>query len=102
MRARARLRSGFVDALHVGPPGEVLGAQLAGERLGGWRVHAAAAEHLFVGADARRRDVGVGRAVGDRLRGRALAAEQGDLVCELLVGDGVVADEQLTLALERP
>ena len=102
MGARARLRAGFVDALHVRPPGEVLGGQLPGERLRGGRVHAAVAEHLFVGAGARGRDGGVVGAVGRRFRRRPLAAEQGHLVGQLLVRDRVVADEQLSLLLERP
>ena len=45
----------------------------------------------------RRRDVGVGGAVGRRLRGRALAADQRDLVGQLALRHRVVVGQQLAL-----
>ena len=101
MRARALLRAGFIDALHIRAPTQMLGLQLSGERLRRGRVYAASAEHLFVGAGAGRRDRGVVRAVGDRFDGRPLTAQQRDLVGELLVRDPVVARQKLSLVLER-
>ena len=71
--------------------------QLGGQRWRRRRVDAAGAFDLSFGGDRGRGDVGVGRAVGRGFRRRALAAEQGDLVGQPALGDGVVVGEQLAL-----
>src|SRR5207245_9110386 len=85
----------------LGAPAQVLRFELGSDRLGLSRVHAAVAEHLPGGAGAAGGDGRIGRAVRSRFGGRALTADERDLVGQLLVRDRVVANQQLALLLER-
>ncbi len=101
VRAGRRCAAGFVDALHIGAPRQVLDFQLAGQRRRRQRVHAAFARQLLLAADRRRSEGRVLRAVGRRRLRRPLAAEQRYAVGQLLVRDGVVARQQRSARLER-
>ena len=99
-----RLAAGdaVADVLDVGLPSQVFLDQLRGQGRGGRRVDAAAAFDLTFGRERARGYVGVSRAVGGRLRRRPLAAEQGDLVGQVPLGDRVVVGEQLAFLGQGP
>ncbi|HEV2980983.1 MAG TPA: DUF2334 domain-containing protein [Solirubrobacteraceae bacterium] len=84
----------------VSAPAQALGRELARERGHARRIHTTARAGRRRTAGGDRRDVAVGGAVQRRLRRRALAADQRHLVGQVLVGDGVVANQQLALVLE--
>ena len=96
-------RAAVFHVLDVGAPGHFLFRQLGRQRFDFFPVDAAVAFDLFGGfGDRAGRDRRVVGAVGRGFGGRALAAQQRDLVGEHAAGDAVVVGDQLALLRQHP